>query len=391
MNFLRISVAAASLLACLPALHAQVVNECSTPSTEFGASGLPAAIDDTIAVGTALLVEELEVSIALPHTWVGDLEVEIESPAGTNVTLHDGGGGGETGLFLTWSDRGLANAPPYDCSCLMRPSGPGVMADFATELAAGTWTLSIVDVVVDDAGTLDEWCVRAFRRPTEESCGTPALAFGLGTVDSPATVFDINGILGDLQVDDVEVSAEIFHPAIGQLSVTLTSPDRTSITLHDLGGGSGADIRLHWSDLGAENAAPYDCECFLVPSGPGSFADFAGEFSLGSWTLECTDTVAGAGGVFDAWCVRVYRSPETWECSTPALSYDTGPGSATSVSDVVEVAADSTIAGVEVSAHILDSQIGDILCAITSPSGTVVTLHNLDGGLDDDLFVTWSD
>ncbi len=106
----------------------------------------------------------------LDHTWLGDLEFQLTSPQGTQVTvIHsqwDGGGllGSEddfTNTFL--DDQAPANledgVAPFSGNFNVQhtsvPANP--LAAFNGESALGTWTLEIVDWHNADTGTLNAW------------------------------------------------------------------------------------------------------------------------------------------------------------------------------------------------------------------------------------------
>jgi len=90
-------------------------------------------------------IAALDVSVNISHSNASDLIVELSSPEGTTVRLHDRSGG--PGNLIT----------RYDLET--EPDGPGVMADFNGESILGTWTLSVDDAILGSAGfgTLQSW------------------------------------------------------------------------------------------------------------------------------------------------------------------------------------------------------------------------------------------
>ena len=134
---------------------------CNAPGISFGgASGTPTTVVDTVSVASGSAIEELHVEISISHTWVGDLIVDLTSPAGTTVRLHDGDGGNADDLQLTFADQGVVNGSVgYDFGCHMQPS-PDALSAFAGEDPVGSWTLSVLDdFPSSDDGTIDEWCL----------------------------------------------------------------------------------------------------------------------------------------------------------------------------------------------------------------------------------------
>ena len=116
------------------------------PSTDT-----PIAIADNSSFASYLNVPDdvtigdLNVKVDISHTYIGDLIVELESPSGTVIRLHDRTGGSTDNLITTYDDA--TNAP----------DGPGLLADVNGESAMGTWILSGSDNAGGDVGTLNSW------------------------------------------------------------------------------------------------------------------------------------------------------------------------------------------------------------------------------------------
>jgi subtilisin-like proprotein convertase family protein len=106
----------------------------------------PAGLVRTIDVASAGEIGDVNLSVDITHTWRGDLIVELTSPMGTTVRVHN-----RTGSS---ADNLVAN---YDGDTV--PDGPGAMADFNGEDAIGTWTLTVSDNASLDTGTLNFWCI----------------------------------------------------------------------------------------------------------------------------------------------------------------------------------------------------------------------------------------
>jgi len=90
-----------------------------------------------------VIIKDVLVYVGIQHTWIGDLQVNLTSPSGTNVRLHNGTGGSSD--FYLWYDNETA------------VDGPGFLEDFNDEPSAGTWTLSARDIYSVDTGQVDEW------------------------------------------------------------------------------------------------------------------------------------------------------------------------------------------------------------------------------------------
>jgi subtilisin-like proprotein convertase family protein len=124
----------------------QEVTECSSPSLAIP-DEYPAGVRDSVAFDEDASVTDVEVYVDITHTYVGDLIVEITSPEGTTVRLHDRSGEGGDSI-LGWYDYEL----PVD--------GPGVLSDFQGESCTGYWKIWVSDNDYWSTGTLNEWCVK---------------------------------------------------------------------------------------------------------------------------------------------------------------------------------------------------------------------------------------
>ena len=95
------------------------------------------------------------------HTWVGDMDITLESPAGTVVTIFNQGCSGDDLIFV-FDDEGvgdLANCntganPAYPEPSYV-PSNP--LSAFDGESTLGDWILSVTDTAGGDDGTLNSW------------------------------------------------------------------------------------------------------------------------------------------------------------------------------------------------------------------------------------------
>jgi M6 family metalloprotease-like protein len=101
-----------------------------------------AGIERSLANTTAFAIGSVEVALDISHTYIGDLQVSLVSPAGTAVLLHDRAGGSTRDLAKTYT---AATVP--------------ALATLAGKAAAGTWKLRVVDRAAQDQGKLNSWRV----------------------------------------------------------------------------------------------------------------------------------------------------------------------------------------------------------------------------------------
>jgi subtilisin-like proprotein convertase family protein len=130
---------------------------CRQPGTPINQASSP--ISDFILVTSNILIGDIDVLVDLRHPFIGDLTVDLSSPAGVGVRLHDLLGGAEPDLNVVYSNGAIANTPPYDCACPMEASGPGSMQDFVNTSTQGPWTLTVEDVFPGNVATFDRWCL----------------------------------------------------------------------------------------------------------------------------------------------------------------------------------------------------------------------------------------
>ena len=120
-------------------------------------------ITSRIEVSDVYCIGDVDVVMDVTHTYIGDLIIELESPAGTVVRLHDRTGGSANDIHLTYDD--LTHLP----------DGPGRLGDFNAQVVTGVWTLRVSDNAGLNIGTLDSWTLEiAAGEPT-----CPPVARGL--------------------------------------------------------------------------------------------------------------------------------------------------------------------------------------------------------------------
>jgi carboxypeptidase D len=101
----------------------------------------------------------------------------------------------------------------------------------------------------------------------------------------------------DVAVSDVQVTVDITHTYVGDLTLTLISPSDTPVVLHGRGGGSSDDL-----------VGTYGLDLTPVES----LALLDGESSTGDWRLSVSDGASGDTGTFNSWSLTLCgRPPET--------------------------------------------------------------------------------
>jgi subtilisin-like proprotein convertase family protein len=123
-----------SLMTITRSLSAQNTNAIAIPDNNAQGTASAVQINDS---GT---VRDIQVTVAIDHSYLGDLEVSLISPSGRIVLLQGRTLGRQTQLQKTYT---LQTTPT-----LRRMLG---------QSAEGRWQLRIVDAIAVDTGTLNSW------------------------------------------------------------------------------------------------------------------------------------------------------------------------------------------------------------------------------------------
>ena len=122
-------------------------------------------------------------------------------------------------------------------------------------------------------------------------------------IDIPAsgipTITSSINVINDLVVSDVDVTLNVDHSYLSDLTITLESPSGTEVVLISSSCGSSRDLVATFDD----DAAPFSCSNNPAISGTvrpiGSLAAFNGESAFGEWTLTIQDAFDVDGGVLN--------------------------------------------------------------------------------------------
>ncbi len=115
---------------------------CSTPGLAIVDNE---TISDSINVTEEGTISAVRVYVDITHTWRGDLQVSLLSPAGTEVLLHNRSGSSADDILGWYPDE-------------LSPEG-GDLNTLIGEALVGDWTLVVTDNAGGDTGTLNEWCL----------------------------------------------------------------------------------------------------------------------------------------------------------------------------------------------------------------------------------------
>lgn len=168
-------------------------------------------VDDSFCIGDA------DVAVDIPHTYIGDLIVELTSPAGTVIRLHNRTGGGADNLLRTYDqDAGLGT---------FLPDGPGTLNSLDNQNAEGAWTLTVTDAASSDSGSINGWTLRlAEQTPCLPAANNQSLTLQ-PTISQPVTMTGASFGGGALTyvVTTLPANGRLFDPNIGEITSVPTT------------------------------------------------------------------------------------------------------------------------------------------------------------------------
>ena len=112
----------------------------------------PDGISNSIQLGVTGAVAGVAVEVDIAHFASGNLVVELRSPGGTVVTLHNRTGGVTDNIQGNWP-------------ITLTVDGPGELDDFIGGQAAGSWTLTVRDLAFGAIGRLQGWGLQLLVAP----------------------------------------------------------------------------------------------------------------------------------------------------------------------------------------------------------------------------------
>jgi len=253
-----------------PVEDTKVLRLESSPATLIPDNNEAGIVDEILVADNGTL-QSLEVELKITHTYIGDLQVELRSPAGDRIFLHNRNGGSSNNLQKIYSAE---NMPALNSLV-----GKGIK---------GNWQLFVRDRAAQDIGRLDRWAIKV---------GYNASGNNIELSESPGIMIpddEPEGLSRTLssntgrKIQQIEVEVNISHTYISDLIVELVAPSGQSITLHNRFGGSSDNIE-----------AIFNTENFPLLS------QLIGTSAKGNWTLHVRDLARQDTGKLNYWAVRI--------------------------------------------------------------------------------------
>jgi subtilisin-like proprotein convertase family protein len=339
---------------------AATTSHSNAPATPIPSQAVTTSTIDVTGAGAYLTDVDLFTDIR--HTFAADLDITLESPAGTIVTITTDNSASFDDVFsgTLFDDQADPDGQvPYDTNTGVvsdtLPAGDGVVTPLTPEepLAAfhgenpnGTWTLRISDDGAQDDGTLQSW-----RLDIQSFAGAPPTTTTSAASDVPVAIADVSVATSTITVagagthlSDLDLVVDVRHTFPRDHDITLMSPAGTVATVTTDNGTGVADLFAgttfdDQSDPGGQ--VPYRFNDGLVtdrswttlrflaplltPEEP--LAAFDGEDPNGTWTLTISDDQDGDIGELRSWRLDM----TTASCPPPPDQPETGeePSTAT--------------------------------------------------------------
>ncbi len=320
-----------------------------TQSTPTAIPAGPAVVTSTVVVsGAGPYLFDLDVTTTITHTFPGDIDMTLTSPAGTVVTLTTDNAGTNDDVFngTVWDDdanpagqvpyatnNGTVNDHAYVISTLASPLTPEEpLAAFIGEDPNGTWTITISDDAGGDSGNLADWSlgVTTFAAAPTTANTTATQSTPTAIPAGPAVVTSTLVVAGaGTSILDVDLTTFITHTFPGDIDMTLTSPAGTVVTVTTDNAGTNDDVYngTVWDDdANPAGQVPYATNNGLVtdhayvistlaspltPEEP--LGAFIGEDPNGTWTITISDDAGGDSGNLASWSLDI----DTFTCALP--------------------------------------------------------------------------
>jgi len=199
--------------------------------------GLPVAIPDNNASGVTHVfsvaenhvLTDLDVRVEIAHTFVGDLKIELESPAATRITLLDRPGVpastygcGNNDMNVTFDDASGFDPESYcagNTPWYVGPAAPvGLLSAFNGESTMGDWKLIVSDNAGADTGSIIDWELLG-TPPLNGQCDPCNVGTDAPVAVAPSTRFGLANAAPNPFRGDTRIRFSLDRPAATRLEI----------------------------------------------------------------------------------------------------------------------------------------------------------------------------
>lgn len=234
----------------------------------------PAGIRDTIKINKSGKIKKIMVSIDITHTYIGDLEVGLETPFGSRITLHKGKGGSKHDLVKT-----------------IKSAANNALAGCKGKSMEGDWVITVKDTVARDSGRLNSWKIeieydeinRVIKKELAPKKSIPD--------NDPRGIQSIIPVTKKGIAKDIKVGVEISHTFIGDLQIDLVTPSNRAVTLLKPGDGRNkVNLKTTFDKSSSQALA--------------SLITTAQQIK-GDWALQVSDNADIDTGILERWSLDI--------------------------------------------------------------------------------------
>ncbi|MFK8163030.1 MAG: reprolysin-like metallopeptidase [Lewinella sp.] len=135
----------------------------SSPPVEISTGPPPQISEMVMEIREGGILNDLDlVLLDIEHSYLNDVQVELESPEGNIVTIFDRSCGGNNDILMSFDDEAASitfNCPPVDPTAFVRtPNLP--LSMFDEEEILGNWTIRVTDNANQDGGQINGFALK---------------------------------------------------------------------------------------------------------------------------------------------------------------------------------------------------------------------------------------
>jgi subtilisin-like proprotein convertase family protein len=206
-------------------LQSHQVSATSTDTPRAIPDASSTGATSTINVADPSVVQDVNLTVNITHTYDSDLTLSLITPATTSIPLATRlGGSGDNYRNTVFDDEATtpigSGSPPFTGT--FKPEGQLSVADGAS--GAGSWKLKVVDSAGLDTGTIDNWTLTLTYASSTCAAGAPPPPVPDGSFGAAMTVGRATGAVDGLHLawDTATCQGKNNHLLYGSLQSVAT-------------------------------------------------------------------------------------------------------------------------------------------------------------------------
>ena len=299
----------------------------ASPNTPINILDNSSFQDSVTISGLGTQVFDVDLTLAITHTWNSDLVLTLTSPAGTNCDVSSNNGGSNDDVFngTLFDDQSANSVTTY--AYVNGVAAPDLRPEqsfndrFRGENPNGAWKLTVADTAGGDIGVLHSWSLSvtdgtivhvppSYGAPTVYSTGVTSIPIpdyngSPGLAMSPLVV---SGASPSINIAKVYI--EITHTWNSDLIISVQSPALTTKILSNQRGGANDDVfnGTLFRDDSPNPIASYAFSNLVVAPDlkpDEALSAFTGQNPNGTWNLIVTDNAGADVGIIHRWDLQL--------------------------------------------------------------------------------------